>query len=107
MGSSSPYVRSVLMTLREGGLGARSDLMVELLTLMYRTEQAGESVGFIVSDSRFIQVIAKSLSIGCKEELEAIRDAPAPPLASAGAKIGDMEALESIREMASNTEINA
>ena len=29
---------SVMMTLREGGLGARSDLMVELLTLMYRIE---------------------------------------------------------------------
>ena len=38
---------SVLMTLRDGGLGARSDLMVELLTLMYRIEQAGESAGFI------------------------------------------------------------
>ena len=36
---------SVLMTLREGGLGARSDLMVELLTLMYRIEQAGVSGG--------------------------------------------------------------
>ncbi|CAL8398555.1 unnamed protein product [Boreogadus saida] len=34
------------MTLKEGGLGARSDLMVELLTLMYRIEQAGELVGF-------------------------------------------------------------
>ena len=29
---------SVLMTLRKGGLGARSDLMVELLILMYRIE---------------------------------------------------------------------
>ena len=38
---------SVLMTLKELGLGARSDLMVELLTLMYRIEQAGESVGFM------------------------------------------------------------
>ena len=38
---------SVLLTLREGGLGARSDLMVELLTLMYRIEQVGESVGFM------------------------------------------------------------
>jgi hypothetical protein len=41
------------------------------------------------------------------QELEAIRDALAPPLACAAAKIGDVEALESIREMASNTEINA
>ncbi|XP_056433199.1 60 kDa lysophospholipase-like isoform X1 [Gadus chalcogrammus] len=54
-----------------------------------------------LSDSRFIQVIAKSLSISCKEELEAIRDALAPPLACAAAKIGDVEALESIREMGS------
>ena len=38
---------SVLMTLRERGLGARSDLMVELLTLMHRIEQAGELVGFL------------------------------------------------------------
>ena len=38
---------SVLMTLKEGGLGARSDLMVELLTLMHRIEQAGELVGFL------------------------------------------------------------
>ncbi|CAL8370411.1 unnamed protein product [Boreogadus saida] len=52
-------------------------------------------------DSRFIQVITKSLSISCKKELEAIRDALAPPLACAAAKIGDVEALESIREMGS------
>ena len=39
------------------------------------------------------------------QELEAIRDALAPPLACAAAKIGDVEALESIREMASNTEL--
>uniref|UniRef100_A0A8C4ZAW5 asparaginase n=1 Tax=Gadus morhua TaxID=8049 RepID=A0A8C4ZAW5_GADMO len=35
------------------------------------------------------------------QELEAIRDALAPPLACAAAKIGDVEALESIREMGS------
>ncbi|XP_052001001.1 60 kDa lysophospholipase isoform X1 [Xyrauchen texanus] len=52
-----------------------------------------------LSDSRFIQVIAKSLSISCKEELEAIRDALTPTLACAAAKIGDIEALEAIREM--------
>ncbi|XP_030194248.1 60 kDa lysophospholipase-like isoform X2 [Gadus morhua] len=54
-----------------------------------------------LSDSRFIQVITKSLSISCKKELEAIRDALGPPLACAAAKIGDVEALESIREMGS------
>uniref|UniRef100_A0A671V2D4 asparaginase n=1 Tax=Sparus aurata TaxID=8175 RepID=A0A671V2D4_SPAAU len=87
-----------------------------------------------LSDSRFIQVIAKSLSISCKEvsgtssltivkelqslyiqtsssfsknlwclqELEAIRDALTPPLACAAAKIGDVEALEALKEMGSN-----
>ncbi|XP_076604576.1 60 kDa lysophospholipase isoform X1 [Chaetodon auriga] len=55
-----------------------------------------------LSDSRFIQVIAKSLSISCKEELEAIRDALTPSLACAAAKIGDMEALEALRDMGSN-----
>lgn len=86
-----------------------------------------------LSDSRFIQVIAKSLSISCKEvsgsssnhrnradffqtpglhsdllflniwscpqELAAIRDALTPPLACAAAKIGDIEALEALKEM--------
>ncbi|KAG7277895.1 hypothetical protein CRUP_036295 [Coryphaenoides rupestris] len=55
-----------------------------------------------LSDSRFIQVIAKSLSISCTEELEAIRDALTPPLACAAAKIGDVEALDAIRGMGSN-----
>ncbi|XP_042564549.1 60 kDa lysophospholipase isoform X2 [Clupea harengus] len=55
-----------------------------------------------LTDSRFIQVIAKSLSISCKEELEAIRDALTPTLACAAAKIGDIEALDAIREMGSS-----
>lgn len=55
-----------------------------------------------LSDSRFIQVIAKSLSISCKEELEAIRDALTPPLACAAAKIGDIEALGALKDMGSN-----
>lgn len=90
-----------------------------------------------LSDSQFIQVIAKSLSVSCKEvrdpsgsfslhrnradffqtpgldlvlslnigscpqELTAIRDALMPPLACAAAKIGDIEALESLKEMVS------
>uniref|UniRef100_A0A3B1IV50 asparaginase n=1 Tax=Astyanax mexicanus TaxID=7994 RepID=A0A3B1IV50_ASTMX len=61
-----------------------------------------EGAKLTLSDSRFIQVIAKSLSISCKEELEAIRDALCPTLACAAAKIGDIEALEAIREMGSN-----
>uniref|UniRef100_A0A8C5A4Q6 asparaginase n=1 Tax=Gadus morhua TaxID=8049 RepID=A0A8C5A4Q6_GADMO len=56
-------------------------------------------------DSRFIQVIAKSLSISCREELVAIRDALTPPLACAAAKIGDVEALKSIQEMGSNLSV--
>ncbi|KAK9533639.1 hypothetical protein VZT92_008745 [Zoarces viviparus] len=55
-----------------------------------------------LSDSRFIQVIAKSLSISCKEELEAIRDALTPPLACAAAKIGDIETFEALKDMGSN-----
>uniref|UniRef100_W5N5I7 asparaginase n=1 Tax=Lepisosteus oculatus TaxID=7918 RepID=W5N5I7_LEPOC len=53
-------------------------------------------------DSRFIQVVAKSLSISCKEELEAIRDALTPSLACAAAQTGDINALEAIREMGSD-----
>lgn len=58
-----------------------------------------EGAKLSLSDSRFIQVIAKSLSISCKEELEAIRDALTPTLACCAAKIGDIEALEAIKEM--------
>ncbi|KPP63065.1 60 kDa lysophospholipase-like [Scleropages formosus] len=61
-----------------------------------------EGAQLSLRDSRFIQVIAKSLSISCKEELEAIRDALTPTLACAASKIGDVEALEAIREMGSN-----
>lgn len=35
----------------------------------------------------------------CAQELEAVRDALTPTLACAAAKIGDIEALEAIREM--------
>ncbi|XP_039677553.1 60 kDa lysophospholipase-like isoform X1 [Perca fluviatilis] len=52
-------------------------------------------------DSHFIKVIAKSLSISCKEELEAIRDALTPTLACAATKNGDIEALEALKEMGS------
>ncbi|XP_030641905.1 60 kDa lysophospholipase isoform X2 [Chanos chanos] len=61
-----------------------------------------EGAKLSLSDSRFIQVIAKTLSISCKEELEAIRDALTPTLACAAAKIGDIEALEAIRDMGGN-----
>ncbi|XP_069063361.1 60 kDa lysophospholipase [Pleurodeles waltl] len=53
-------------------------------------------------DSKFIQVISKSLGMSCKEELEAVRDALTPSLACAAAKTGDINALETIREMGGN-----
>uniref|UniRef100_A0A673CF02 asparaginase n=1 Tax=Sphaeramia orbicularis TaxID=375764 RepID=A0A673CF02_9TELE len=42
------------------------------------------------------------LRLLCVQELEAIRDALTPPLACAAAKIGDIEALEALKEMGSN-----
>lgn len=119
-----------------------------------RSDFAGAKL--CLSDSRFIQVIAKSLSISCKEvrgkhkyflftvfliyfpgkcqsivvlnqcfsvcftfilaplafadvllfcpqDLEAIRDALTPALACAAAKIGDIEALEALKEMVEKT----
>ncbi|XP_039597361.1 60 kDa lysophospholipase [Polypterus senegalus] len=57
---------------------------------------------FSLRDSRFIQLIAKSLSVSCKEELEAVRDALTPALACAAAKTGDINALEAILEMGGN-----
>ncbi|XP_076833776.1 60 kDa lysophospholipase isoform X3 [Brachyhypopomus gauderio] len=87
---------------------AKNDLSLfekkKLLSRNLRGEMVADLDGarLSLSDSRFIQVIAKSLSISCKEELEAIRDALTPTLACAAAKIGDIEALEAIREMGSN-----
>ncbi|XP_017555265.1 60 kDa lysophospholipase isoform X1 [Pygocentrus nattereri] len=87
---------------------ARKDLTTQEKKKMLSHNLRGEMIADLegakltLSDSRFIQVIAKSLSISCKEELEAIRDALTPTLACAAAKIGDTEALEAIREMGSN-----
>ncbi|KAJ7406642.1 60 kDa lysophospholipase [Willisornis vidua] len=53
-------------------------------------------------DSKFIQVIAKSLSTSSKEELEAVRDALIPTLACAAAKLGDIDALRAVAEMGGN-----
>lgn len=111
---------------------------VQLMAQNLRGEMSLDFAGtnLCLSDSRFIQVIAKSLSISCKEvsdpsgsfllhrnrsdffqtsgldldglslnfwscpqELAAIRDALTPPLACAAAKIGDIEALEALKEM--------
>ncbi|XP_055719202.1 60 kDa lysophospholipase-like isoform X4 [Salvelinus fontinalis] len=87
---------------------ARTDLSIEAKKKMLSQNLRGEMIADLqgakltLSDSRFIQVIAKSLSISCKEELEAVRDALTPTLACAASKIGDLEALDAIKEMGSN-----
>ncbi|XP_048042477.1 60 kDa lysophospholipase-like [Megalobrama amblycephala] len=67
-----------------------------------RGEMTEDSTKLSLSDSRFIQVIAQSLSSSCKEELDAIGHALTPSLACAAAKVGDIEALEAISKMSSN-----
>ncbi|XP_061699516.1 60 kDa lysophospholipase isoform X2 [Syngnathoides biaculeatus] len=81
-------------------LDAKKKMMAQNLRGEMTADLAGAK--FSLSDSRFIQVVAKSLSISCKEELEAIRDALTPSLACAATKIGDIEALEALKEMGSN-----
>ncbi|ROL51910.1 60 kDa lysophospholipase [Anabarilius grahami] len=87
---------------------AKQDLSIENKKKILSRNLRGEMIADLggaklsLSDSRFIQVIAKSLSISCKEELEAIRDALTPTLVCVAAKIGDIEALEAIREMGSD-----
>ncbi|EMP28052.1 60 kDa lysophospholipase, partial [Chelonia mydas] len=76
----------------------------EMLSENLRGEMTVVPTGAKISltDSKFIQVIAKSLSVSCKEELEAIRDALIPSLACAAAKTGDIDALKAIGEMGGN-----
>lgn len=81
-------------------LDAKKKMMGQNLRGEMNCDLAGTKL--CLSDSRFIQVIAKSLSISCKEELEAIRNALTPPLACAAAKIGDIEAFDALKEMGSN-----
>ncbi|XP_008330661.1 60 kDa lysophospholipase isoform X1 [Cynoglossus semilaevis] len=87
---------------------AKKDLSLEtkrkMMSQNLRGEMSVDMAGskLCLSNSRFIQVIAKSLSVSCKEELEAIRDALTPPLACAAAKIGDTEALEALKDMGTN-----
>uniref|UniRef100_A0A673YST5 asparaginase n=1 Tax=Salmo trutta TaxID=8032 RepID=A0A673YST5_SALTR len=87
---------------------ARTDFSKEAKIKMLSQNLRGEMIADLhgakltLSDSRFIQVIAKSLSISCKEELEAVRDALTPTLACAASKVGDVEALDAIKEMGSN-----
>uniref|UniRef100_A0A8C4E3S0 asparaginase n=1 Tax=Dicentrarchus labrax TaxID=13489 RepID=A0A8C4E3S0_DICLA len=91
---------SYVLAKKDLDLAAKKKMMAQNLRGEMSADLAGAKL--CLSDSRFIQVIAKSLSISCKEELEAIRDALTPPLACAAAKIGDKEALEAIKEMGGN-----
>uniref|UniRef100_M4ALS6 asparaginase n=1 Tax=Xiphophorus maculatus TaxID=8083 RepID=M4ALS6_XIPMA len=91
---------SYVLAKKELTLDAQKKMMAQNL----RGEMSADLEGakLCLSDSRFIQVIAKSLSVSCKEELEAIRDALTPSLACAAAKIGDTEALVALKEMGSD-----
>ncbi|XP_030299358.1 60 kDa lysophospholipase isoform X1 [Sparus aurata] len=91
---------SYVLAKKDLDIAAKKKMMSQNLRGEMSADLAGAKLN--LSDSRFIQVIAKSLSISCKEELEAIRDALTPPLACAAAKIGDVEALEALKEMGSN-----
>uniref|UniRef100_A0A669DEX9 asparaginase n=1 Tax=Oreochromis niloticus TaxID=8128 RepID=A0A669DEX9_ORENI len=91
---------SYVLAKKELDLEAKKKMMAENLRGEMIADLAGAKL--CLSDSRFIQVIAKSLSVSCKEELEAIRDALTPTLACAAAKIGDIEALKALKEMGSN-----
>ncbi|KAK5614462.1 hypothetical protein CRENBAI_024375 [Crenichthys baileyi] len=91
---------SYVLAKKELTLDAQKKLMAQNL----RGEMSADLEGakLCLSNHRFIQVIAKSLNVSCKEELEAIRDALSPSLACAAAKIGDTEALEALKEMGSD-----
>ncbi|XP_027130952.1 60 kDa lysophospholipase isoform X2 [Larimichthys crocea] len=91
---------SYVLALKGLDLDAKKKMMGTNLRGEMAVDLAGSKLS--LSDSRFIQVIAKSLRVSCKEELEAIRDALTPPLACAAAKNGDIEALEALKEMGSN-----
>ncbi|XP_036006352.1 60 kDa lysophospholipase isoform X1 [Fundulus heteroclitus] len=89
-----------VLAMKELTLDAQKKMMAQNL----RGEKSADLEGakLCLSDSKFIQVIAKSLSVSCKEELEAIRDALTPSLACAAAKIGDTEALKALKDMGSD-----
>ncbi|XP_078133840.1 60 kDa lysophospholipase isoform X2 [Sander vitreus] len=81
-------------------LDAKKKMMAQNLRGEMSAELAGAKL--CLRDRCFIQAIAKFLSISCKEELEAIRDALTPSLACAAAKTGDVATLEALKEMGSN-----
>ncbi|XP_067847820.1 60 kDa lysophospholipase isoform X2 [Heptranchias perlo] len=86
----------------------KTELSVQQKSMMLSENLRGEMTAAFkeakisLRDSRFIQAIARCLSVSCKEELEAIRDALTPSLACAAAKTGDISALEAIQDMGGN-----
>jgi len=84
----------------DDNLDKKKQMMGQNLRGEMNADLAGAKLS--LADSRFIQVIGKTLSISCKEQLEAIRDALTPTLACAASKIGDIEALDALKEMGSN-----
>ncbi|XP_077094422.1 L-asparaginase 1-like isoform X2 [Siphateles boraxobius] len=74
----------------------------QMMQCSLRGELTDDSKKPKLCDSRFIQVIAKSLSINCDEELAAVRDALTPTLVCVAAKNGDIEALDALKEMGSD-----
>ncbi|KAK7141899.1 hypothetical protein R3I94_011556 [Phoxinus phoxinus] len=74
----------------------------EMMKCSLRGELTDDSKKPKLSDSRFVQAIAKSLSIKTDEELGAVRDALTPTLVCVAAKAGDIEALEALKEMGSD-----
>uniref|UniRef100_A0A8C6SYP0 asparaginase n=1 Tax=Neogobius melanostomus TaxID=47308 RepID=A0A8C6SYP0_9GOBI len=82
---------SYVLAKKDLDLEAKKKMMSQNLRGEMRSDFAGAKL--CLSDSRFIQIIAKSLSISCKE-VSALQ----PFLI----KIGDVEALEALKEMGSN-----
>ncbi|XP_053192274.1 60 kDa lysophospholipase [Scomber japonicus] len=87
---------------------AKTNLSIEAKKKLMSDNLRGEmsadrgAATLCMSDSRFIQIIAKTLSINCTEEMKAICNALTPTLACAATKTGDIEALEALREMGNN-----
>ncbi|XP_041828021.1 60 kDa lysophospholipase isoform X2 [Melanotaenia boesemani] len=88
---------SYVLAKKDLDLKSKKKMMAQNLRGEMSIELHGASL--CLSNSQFIQVIAKTLSISCKEDLAAIRDALFSPLACAAVKSGDIDALKTIKEM--------
>ncbi|XP_029941080.1 60 kDa lysophospholipase-like isoform X1 [Salarias fasciatus] len=78
----------------------RRTMMEENLRGEKHTDLPG--VPLRLSDSGFIQTVARSLQVCVPKELEAIRDALGPPLCCAAARMGDVEALRVLKDLGSD-----